>query len=101
MGELAYVSVRYKLPGEAKSKLIERAITTGDERDRIASADDDMRFAAAVAAFGQKLRGSVYLTDYDYDQIAELAAGARGDDPFGYRNEFLSLVRLADAIDRP
>jgi len=99
--EYAYLRLRYKLPGESTSRLIERAISTADERRRIETADDDMRFAAAVAAFGQKLRGGTYIGDYGYDDIAILAQGARGDDPFGYRNEFLSLVRLAAAIDRP
>jgi Ca-activated chloride channel family protein len=28
----------------------------------------------------------------------EIATAARGADPFGYRSEFLSLVRLASAL---
>jgi len=61
-------------------------------------ADTEFRFAAAVAAFGQLLRGGEYIDDYDFDDVVELAAGARGDDPFGYRGEFLGLVRLADSL---
>ena len=98
--EYAFLRLRYKLPGRSESRLIERAVTPGDEHARIEDAGDDMRFAAAVAAFGQKLRGTTYVGDFGYDEIAALAAGARGDDPFGYRNEFLTLVRLAGAIDR-
>jgi Ca-activated chloride channel family protein len=58
-----------------------------------------LRFAAAVAAFGQKLRGGTYLDGFGYEDIARLAAGARGEDLSGYRGEFLSLVRLAASLD--
>jgi Ca-activated chloride channel family protein len=51
-----------------------------------------------VAAFGQRLRGEPQLADYGYDRIAELANGARGDDPEGYRAEFVKLVRMAETL---
>ena len=47
------------------------------------------------------MRGGAFLGDFGYDEIADLAGSARGDDPFGYRGEFLGLVRLADAIATP
>jgi Ca-activated chloride channel family protein len=34
-----------------------------------------------------------------WHRISEIAAASRGSDPFGYRSEFLSLVRLAAALD--
>jgi len=34
-----------------------------------------------------------------YDDVLALARGARGDDPFGYRGEFLTLVSLARSLD--
>jgi Ca-activated chloride channel family protein len=58
-------------------------------------APEEVRFSVAVAAFGQLLRGAPYLKDYSYDDVIEMAKSARGDDPFGYRAEFLNLVRLA------
>ena len=97
-GEYAFLRLRYKKPGASDSQLIERAVSSEDELTRIDGASADMRFAAAVAAFGQKLRETSYLGDFSYDEIAKLAAGARGSDPFGYRNEFMSLVRLADSL---
>lgn len=57
-----------------------------------------MRFAATVAGFGQLLRGGRYTGDYDYDDVIALAQGARGEDPFGYRAEFVDLVRLARSL---
>ena len=58
----------------------------------------DIRQRMAVAAFGQLLKGGEYIGDFGYADVAELAAGARGADPFGYRGEFLGLVRLADSL---
>ena len=58
----------------------------------------DFRFAAAVAGFGQLLRGGRYTGDYRYEDVTQLALPARGDDRFGYRNEFTQLVDLAKAL---
>jgi Ca-activated chloride channel family protein len=57
----------------------------------------ETRFAAAVAGFGQLLRGGRHMGDFSYDDVTALAAGAKGDDPFGYRAEFVNLVRLANS----
>jgi hypothetical protein len=32
---------------------------------------------------------------FDYDDVIALAAANRGPDEFGYRSEFINLVRLA------
>ena len=52
-------------------------------------------FAAGVAAFGQLLRGETHMGSFTYDDVIELTKDARGADEFGYRSEFLNLVRLA------
>jgi Ca-activated chloride channel homolog len=93
--EYAFLKMRYKLPNEEKSRKLELAITPELEKDRIGAESDDIRFAAAVAAFGQILRGGEYTGGYDYDDVIELAKGAKGEDEYGYRAEFLNLVRLA------
>ena len=98
--EIAFLRLRYKAPGEAESRLIERPVTDADAVASFASASEDQRFSVAVAAFGQKLRGTDAVADMDYEQILEIASAARGADPFGYRSEFLSMVRLASALDR-
>ncbi len=97
--EFAFLRIRYKLPGEAESRLIERPVTPGDVLPSFAAASDDQRFSVAVAAFGQKLRGTDAVADMEYQRIIEIAAAARGADPFGYRAEFLSLARIASALD--
>jgi Ca-activated chloride channel family protein len=93
--EYAFLRLRYKLPGEQTSRLIERPVTAADgyaDFDRVPS---ETRFAVAVAAFGELLRGDPYLKDYGYDDVLALAQPARGADPYGYRAEFVQLVRLA------
>ncbi|MBA8878589.1 vWA domain-containing protein [Phyllobacterium myrsinacearum] len=97
--EYAFFKIRYKLPNEDTSKLITTPVTKANEIADAVSASSDVRFSTAVAAFGQKLRGTDSLANYSYADIAKLGAGSRGDDAFGYRSEFLSLVRLADALE--
>ncbi len=98
MNEFAFLKLRYKLPKQTKSKLITLPITKEHEVSNVDALKADLRFAASVAAFGQKLRNDSYLGDYDFDDILRLATKARGDDPYGYRSEFVSLVRLAKAL---
>jgi len=93
--EYAFLRLRYKLPGEQTSRLIERPVTPSDGYASFDHAPAEARFAVAVAAFGQLLRGDPYLEDYSYDDVLALAQPARGADEFGYRAEFVQLVRLA------
>jgi len=98
--EYAHLSIRYKLPGEDKSRLIARPVTPDDEVADIGEASADVRFSVAVASFGQKLREVPALAGYPWSAVREMAAGARGEDPFGYRSGFLTLVSLAESLDR-
>jgi Ca-activated chloride channel homolog len=93
--ELGFLKLRYKLPKEDASKLITVPVTPSLERPDMASAPEDVRFSVAAAAFGQVLSGQPYVGGYGYDDVLALAQTARGTDPFGYRAEFLNLVRLA------
>ncbi|MER9107583.1 von Willebrand factor type A domain-containing protein [Mesorhizobium sp. M0848] len=96
--EYAFVKIRYKLPNEDVSKLITTPVTSANEISSFDQASADQRFSVAVAAFGQKLRDEDATAKFGYDKIMEIATAARGADPFGYRSEFLSLVRLASAL---
>ncbi|MFD3188976.1 von Willebrand factor type A domain-containing protein [Sedimentitalea sp. HM32M-2] len=91
--ELGYLRLRYKSPGNDTSRLIEQAITVD------MPAGTDTGFAAAIAGFGQVLRGDdTYLGDWDYDQAIALANANRGADPYGYRTEAVRLMRLAKSL---
>ncbi|MDX8501141.1 VWA domain-containing protein [Mesorhizobium sp. VK4C] len=96
--EYAFVKIRYKLPNENVSKLITTPVTAANEVKSFDEAGSDQRFSVAVAAFGQKLRDEDQTASFGYDRILEIANAARGADPFGYRAEFLSLVRLASSL---
>lgn len=96
-GELGELRIRYKTPASDTSARMAVPVTRKMLRP-LSEATADFRFAAAVAAFGQLLRGGRYTGSFDYEKIQELARPARGDDRFGYRNEFVQLVDLAKAL---
>ena len=96
--ELAHLRLRYKEPTGSKSKLIEQVIKTSDIEIRLANTTDRYRFSASVASFGQLLRGGKYIEDFGYDDVLELARKSRGEDAFGYRGEFISLLNLTRSL---
>ncbi len=98
-GEYAFLKIRYKLPGEKTSKLIERPIGNAEEAASFALVSEDMRFAASVVGAAQLLRHDPYIKDFDYDRAIEIANNARGKDDFGYRAEFVQLLRLAKVAE--
>jgi Ca-activated chloride channel family protein len=98
-GELAFLRIRYKLPGQGDSHLIERPITEADAYASIERAPETTRWAVAVAGYGQLLRGESYLDrTYGWDDVVRLAQSARGEDGFGWRGEFLQLARTAATL---
>ena len=96
--EIALLRLRYKQPSSAQSRLIEQPIRTADIESNLGKTSERYRFSAAVAGFGQLLRGGRYTGGYEYDDVLALARGARGTDAYGYRGEFLSLVNLAKSL---
>jgi Ca-activated chloride channel family protein len=99
-GEIAWLRLRYKAPEGGASQLVERPIGKG-EATPIAKASEDLRFAAAVAAFAQQLGDAKYTGDFSLADSAKLARGAKGEDPFGLRGEFVQLVELAQSLQTP
>ena len=95
VGEYAFVKIRYKLPQSDTSTLISLPVERSLEHSRFEDAPVDARFAASVAAFGEILRGGRHTGRFGYDDVLKVATAARGDDAFGYRSEFLQLVRAA------
>ena len=93
--ELAFLKIRYKLPGSDTSKLVTTPVEKMTEVPSLEAAPREARFATAVAAFGQILRGGQFTSTFSYDDVIALAQAAKGADEFGYRAEFVNLVRLA------
>jgi Ca-activated chloride channel family protein len=93
-GELGFLRLRYKAPGESVSQLIETPILS--ETPALPGAD----WPIAIAGFGQLLKGSEVIGDWSMGDAIALAQGARGDDPFGYRQEAIMLMRLAESLSQ-
>jgi Ca-activated chloride channel family protein len=93
--ELGFVKIRYKLPKSDTSRLISTPIDARFEARSFEAAPRDARFATAVAGFAELLRGGRYTGKLSYDDVLRMANASRGPDEFGYRSEFVELVRAA------
>jgi len=90
--------LRYKLPDSDESTLLERFVKpSGASFD---GASPDFRFAAGVAAFGLKLQGAAHLEGIELAAVEEICGSALGEDPGGYRKEFVGLVKKARELGR-
>ena len=89
--QLVWLKLRYKLPDENQSRLIQQAVPAAAMAEATA-VRGDMAFATAVAAYGQILRGDKYLGSYSLADARQLA-GMQSD---YRRQEFLQLTQLAE-----
>ncbi len=94
--EYAYLKLRYKLPEETQSKLLQQPIKVASQSFDKASSDS--RFAMAVVAFGEALRGGQYNGTITWGDIYQLAKNNQQPDPYGDRMEFVNLVELAKSL---
>jgi Ca-activated chloride channel family protein len=95
--ELALVKLRYKPVNSDKSQLITQAVMANQITD-FNQQSDDFRFASSVVVFAHLLKHSHYWQDMSYQHIIDLAQGAKGKDEFGYRAEFINLVRSSASL---
>jgi Ca-activated chloride channel family protein len=92
--EYGFVKIRYKLPNEDTSRLLSRPIPL--ETGRLSAlVQREVQFSTAVAGFAQLLRGGAHTGGLTYDDVLAQAQASKGDDPYGYRTEFVQLVRKA------
>ena len=94
--ELLTLKLRWKAPEGDTSQVL--AVPLTDTGAAWATSSTDFRWAAAVAEFGLLLRESPHAGAASWKSIRDLAAEAKGTDPLGYRQEFLSLVDEAEAV---
>ena len=94
-GECFTVRVRYKDPDRDETGELRLAVR--DVGVPLEGTSEDFRFASSVAAFGMLLRDSAHRGNADYDLVLRLSREGRGEDPFGYRSEFMNLVRNAQS----
>ncbi len=91
--EYAFVNVRYKLPNQDKSILLNQPVPVG--RKSLSQASNDTRFAIAVASYAQQLKGGEYNGAMGWDQIIQLAQQSAKPDPYMMREEFVELAKIA------
>jgi Ca-activated chloride channel homolog len=96
--ELGFLKIRYKAPDGDTSKLLEFPLKRSEVKEEASAASSDFQFVTAVSGFAEILRKSNYAGQFTLKEVATLAQGALGEDPHGYRREFLELVRSAEVI---
>lgn len=94
--ELLTIKFRYKNPDKDNSELIVHTVT--DKGVDINHTSDNFRFATAVSGFAMLLRNSEYKGNTTYSQVLNMASSSLGNDPEGYRKEFVSLVKKAEML---
>ncbi|MBE0390929.1 VWA domain-containing protein [Flavobacterium sp. PL002] len=92
--ELATIKFRYKKPDGDKS--IELVQVIANKTTAIQQASDDLKFSAAVAWFGLKLRDSKLISNKSSKDILILAKQGLSKDPEGYKAEFIRLVEAVN-----
>ena len=94
--EYAFVNLRYKLPNQQKSILLNQPVKMASTT--LSQANNDTRFAIAVASYAQQLKGGQYNGAMGWDQIIQLAQQSAKPDPFEMREEFVDLVKIAKSL---
>ncbi len=94
--DLMTVKLRYKDPDGETSKLIQQTVKAEDVSAEPAG---DFQFAAAVAEFGLILRDSKFKGSASYGHVLKGAEAAKGNDTYGYRAEFIELVKKSQTLD--
>lgn len=98
--ELGFLKIRYKDPKVKDAKSVEITEPLVFNKKALKETSADYRFAASVAEFGILLRDNNNKANATYDQVIELAEGAIGKDPEGYRKEFVRLVKSVKMLPK-
>ena len=98
--ELGFLKIRYKDPKVKDAKSVEITEPLIFNKKALKDTSTDDRFAASVAEFGILLRDNSNKANATYDQVIELAEGAIGKDPEGYRKEFVRLVKSVKMLPK-
>lgn len=94
--DVATISLRYKDIGQDESKLITGMVRTSDLN---INPSGDFLFASAIIEVSLCMRDSDYKASSSYNNAIIRIESNLGDDPFGFRQEFLDLVNKLKNID--
>jgi Ca-activated chloride channel family protein len=90
--EVAHLRLRYKLPGQDRSRLIETPVLAS-QLTRTPS--EPLSLASAVAGFADALRGGSRMDDWSWDAMIASARKAQAHDRNGERAELVQLMERA------
>lgn len=91
--ELGFLKLRYKAPNSNTSTLLTLPISNQTQKP-----SSELAFALSVASFGETLKQSKYLGNWQLNDSKRLAQANIGNDPQGIRREFVKLIDLADSL---
>ena len=91
--ELGFLKLRYKAPNSNTSTLLTLPISNQTQQP-----SSELAFALSVASFGETLKQSKYLGNWQLNDSKRLAQANIGNDPQGIRREFVKLIDLADSL---
>ena len=91
--ELGFLKLRYKAPNSNTSTLLTLPISNQTQQP-----SSELAFALSVANFGETLKQSKYLGNWQLNDSKRLAQANIGNDPQGIRREFVKLIDLADSL---
>ena len=94
--ELMTIKFRYKKPKEEVSILMEYPVI--DNKISLANSSNNFKFSAAVAGFGMILTKSQFKGNLTFASVSELAKSGLGNDEFGYKTEFINMIRTAELL---
>lgn len=90
------VDFRYKMPDEDSS--IPLSLDIFDRGNTFEQASENMRFAASLAGYGMLLIDSDYKGSCTYPLVQSWAGSAVNFDPFGFRAEYLDILKEAQQL---
>lgn len=98
-GDLLTLKIHHRPPGSNQCQLAVVRFESSSPKS-FNQNSVDFRFAAAVAAFGMKLRHSPDSAKIAWSRIEQIAQGSLGPDPDGQRADFANLVAKASRLER-
>lgn len=94
--EMMFLKIRYKLPNDQTSILIEEPVTPRFKSESELS--ESFRFGSSVVEFALILRDSKYKGSANLNRVQEQVKSAFAFDPEGYRRSFLSMVEMTEEM---
>ncbi len=91
------INVRYKLPTSNNSQVF--SLNVFNENTSFDNATENLRFAAAIAAFALVLRNSEYVGETTFDDAINWVENASTYNPYEYKTDLINLIEKAKSCN--